>query len=107
MVYRCPPIVAAFCFAFALLGAGKAHAQLFETKAAQAFMIDAETGTILFSKDPDKLIPPASLAKLMTMEVVFNASSPAATRWMTRSWSARTPGGRAAPVPAVRRCLPN
>ncbi len=50
-----------------------ASAQLFETKAAQAFMIDAETGTVLFSKDADKLIPPASLAKLMTMEVVFNA----------------------------------
>lgn len=70
---RPPPIVAAFCFALALLGAGQAHAQLFETKAAQAFMIDAETSTILFSKDPDKLIPPASLAKLMTMEVVFSA----------------------------------
>ena len=73
MVYRRPPIVAAFCFALALLGAGQAHAQLFETKAAQAFMIDAETSTILFSKDADKLIPPASLAKLMTMEVVFDA----------------------------------
>lgn len=36
-------------------------------------MIDAETGSILFSKDPDKRIPPASLAKLMTMEVVFHA----------------------------------
>jgi D-alanyl-D-alanine carboxypeptidase (penicillin-binding protein 5/6) len=36
-------------------------------------MIDAETGTILFSKNADKLIPPASLAKLMTMEVVFHA----------------------------------
>lgn len=36
-------------------------------------MIDADTGTVLFSKDPDALIPPASLAKLMTMEVVFNA----------------------------------
>ncbi len=47
--------------------------QLFETKAAQAFMIDAETGTVLFSKDADKLIQPASLAKLMTMEVAFNA----------------------------------
>lgn len=57
----------------ALACAGPAHAQLFETKAAQAYMIDAETGTVLFSKDPDKLIAPASLAKLMTMEVVFNA----------------------------------
>ena len=67
--------------AFALLVAlpttacGPAIAQedLFETKAKQAFMIDAETGTVLFSKDADKLIPPASLAKLMTSEVVFNA----------------------------------
>ncbi|MFN3548668.1 MAG: D-alanyl-D-alanine carboxypeptidase family protein [Mesorhizobium sp.] len=50
-----------------------ARAQIFETRAEQAFMIDAETGTVLYSKDADKLIPPASLAKLMTMEVVFNA----------------------------------
>ena len=53
--------------------AGPAQAQLFETRAGQAFMIDAETGTVLFSKDADKPIPPASLAKLMTMEVVFHA----------------------------------
>src|SRR5882757_4218881 len=50
-----------------------ANAQLFETKATQAFMIDAETGTVLFSKDADQPIPPASMAKLMTMEIVFNA----------------------------------
>ncbi len=54
-------------------GVFAARAQLFETRAGQAFMIDADTGTVLFSKDPDKLIPPASLAKLMTMEVVFHA----------------------------------
>ncbi len=58
--------------ALVLLG-GPAPAAAFETKAAQAFMIDAETGTVLFSKDADRPIPPASLAKLMTMEVVFNA----------------------------------
>jgi serine-type D-Ala-D-Ala carboxypeptidase (penicillin-binding protein 5/6) len=59
----------------AALGSGPAAAQeeLFETKAKQAFMVDAETGTVLFSKDPDALIPPASLAKLMTSEVIFNA----------------------------------
>ena len=50
-----------------------AQAQLFETKARQGFMIDADTGTVLFAKDADTLFPPASLAKLMTMEVVFNA----------------------------------
>ncbi|TGS65597.1 D-alanyl-D-alanine carboxypeptidase [Mesorhizobium sp. M3A.F.Ca.ET.201.01.1.1] len=59
--------------ALLLLCLGPAGAQLFETKAAQAFMIDAETGTVLFAKDADKPFPPASMAKLMTMEVVFNA----------------------------------
>ena len=68
-----------FIIALAMLLApvGQAQAQpqsqLFETRARQAVMIDAETGTILFSKDGDKLIPPASLAKLMTMEGVFHA----------------------------------
>jgi D-alanyl-D-alanine carboxypeptidase (penicillin-binding protein 5/6) len=60
-------------FGLLLLSLAPAAAQLFETKAAQAFMIDAETGTVLFSKDADRPIPPASLAKLMTMEVAFNA----------------------------------
>lgn len=50
-----------------------ANAQTFETKAQQAFVIDQETGTLLFTKDPDKPFPPASLAKMMTMEVVFHA----------------------------------
>lgn len=53
--------------------AGPAAAQLFETKASEAFMIDAETGTVLFSKDAEKIIQPASLAKLMTLEVTFDA----------------------------------
>jgi D-alanyl-D-alanine carboxypeptidase (penicillin-binding protein 5/6) len=50
-----------------------ADAQLFSTRAPEAYMVDAETGTILFSKDADKPVPPASLAKLMTMELVFQA----------------------------------
>lgn len=56
-----------------IVGAGPSRAQLFETRAAQAYMIDADTGTVLFSKNEDELVPPASLAKLMTMEVVFHA----------------------------------
>ncbi|RUV81341.1 D-alanyl-D-alanine carboxypeptidase, partial [Mesorhizobium sp. M5C.F.Ca.IN.020.14.1.1] len=51
-------------FGLLLLSLAPAAAQLFETKAGQAFMIDAETGTVLFSKDADRPIPPASLAKL-------------------------------------------
>lgn len=50
-----------------------ARAQAFETKAKQAYLIDAGTGTVLFSKDENTPVPPASLAKLMTMDVVFDA----------------------------------
>ncbi|ESW91328.1 D-alanyl-D-alanine carboxypeptidase [Mesorhizobium sp. LSJC280B00] len=67
------PFTGLMALGLLLLSLAPASAQLFETKAAQAFMIDAETGTVLFSKDADRLIPPASLAKLMTMEVVFDA----------------------------------
>ncbi|MBO6719857.1 MAG: D-alanyl-D-alanine carboxypeptidase [Rhizobiaceae bacterium] len=65
------PVLA--CAALLLAAVIPARAQLFDTRAGQAFMIDAETGTILYEKNPDVLIPPASLAKLMTMEVVFHA----------------------------------
>ena len=40
--------------------------------APHAILIDAENGGVLFERDPDKLIYPASLAKLMTAEYVFN-----------------------------------
>jgi len=38
-----------------------------------AVLIDAQTGTILYAKNPDEEIPPASLAKLMTMHLVMKA----------------------------------
>jgi serine-type D-Ala-D-Ala carboxypeptidase (penicillin-binding protein 5/6) len=50
-----------------------AQGQAFETKAKQVYLLDAETGTVLFAKDENAAVPPASLAKLMTMEVVFDA----------------------------------
>ena len=36
-----------------------------------AVLIDAHTGALLYSKNPDEMIPPASLTKLMTMHLVF------------------------------------
>jgi D-alanyl-D-alanine carboxypeptidase (penicillin-binding protein 5/6) len=44
----------------------------FQTAAAHAILIEAESGSVLFEKAADDLIPPASLSKLMTAEVVFN-----------------------------------
>jgi D-alanyl-D-alanine carboxypeptidase (penicillin-binding protein 5/6) len=40
--------------------------------APHAILIDAENGGVLFERDADKLIFPASLGKLMTAEYVFN-----------------------------------
>ncbi|MDP2296435.1 MAG: D-alanyl-D-alanine carboxypeptidase family protein [Pseudolabrys sp.] len=40
--------------------------------APHAILIDAENGGVLFERDADKMIFPASLAKLMTAEYVFN-----------------------------------
>jgi D-alanyl-D-alanine carboxypeptidase (penicillin-binding protein 5/6) len=44
----------------------------FQSAAPHAILIDAESGSVLFEKGADDLIPPASLSKLMTAEVVFN-----------------------------------
>ena len=40
--------------------------------APHAILIDADNGSVLFERDADRLIFPASLAKLMTAEYVFN-----------------------------------
>ena len=40
--------------------------------APHAILIEADSGSVLFERNADELIYPASLAKLMTAEVVFN-----------------------------------
>jgi D-alanyl-D-alanine carboxypeptidase (penicillin-binding protein 5/6) len=49
-----------------------AHAAGPQTLAPHAILIEADSGSILFEKDADQLVAPASLAKLMTVEVVFD-----------------------------------
>ena len=44
----------------------------FQTGAPHAILVEADSGSVLFEKGADDLIPPASLSKLMTAEVVFN-----------------------------------
>ena len=40
--------------------------------AKAAVVIDAATGTVLFGKNPDMVIPPASLTKIVTLHLVYN-----------------------------------
>src|SRR5471030_2426638 len=44
----------------------------FALSATNAILIDADSGAVLYDKAADQLIAPASLAKLMTTEVVFD-----------------------------------
>ncbi|MBL8597882.1 MAG: D-alanyl-D-alanine carboxypeptidase [Devosia sp.] len=49
----------------------RASAQEFETKAKFGVLMDYESGTILLNKNADERLEPASMAKLMTLAVVF------------------------------------
>ncbi|KUO64398.1 MAG: D-alanyl-D-alanine carboxypeptidase [Alphaproteobacteria bacterium BRH_c36] len=53
-------------------GSRPVHAAAFTTKAKQAILIDYETGAILYQKDADQLVAPASMSKLATLAVVFD-----------------------------------
>ncbi len=54
-----------------VIGAPARAQSPFQTTAPQAFLIDAETGSVLFEKNPDTLVTPASTVKIMTAELVF------------------------------------
>ncbi|MFT0892646.1 D-alanyl-D-alanine carboxypeptidase family protein [Pseudochelatococcus sp. G4_1912] len=59
-------------FALAVVSAGSAQAQNFQTEIPRALLIDVGTGTVLFEKGADVPFEPASLAKIMTAEVLFH-----------------------------------
>ncbi|MFC1456023.1 D-alanyl-D-alanine carboxypeptidase family protein [Microvirga arabica] len=44
----------------------------FDTTAPAALLIDYNTSTVLLEKNADQAVPPASLTKLMTLEVLFH-----------------------------------
>ena len=64
-----------FILAFAcMLALARAQdAPIFESKAAQAILIDAKSGIVLYEKDADTAVPPASMSKLVTQTIVFDA----------------------------------
>ena len=54
---------------FTLLTGGEARA--IESAAREALMVDFETGAVLFDKNSDVLMPPASMSKIMTAYLAF------------------------------------
>ncbi len=58
--------------AAALAMPASAAAPPFETPASVAYMVDLSSGAVLYAKDPDRRMPPASMAKMMTTHVAFD-----------------------------------
>jgi D-alanyl-D-alanine carboxypeptidase (penicillin-binding protein 5/6) len=49
------------------------QALAFDTRARAAFVLDQTTGTVLLAKEADLSLPPASMSKLMTLYIAFEA----------------------------------
>lgn len=45
----------------------------FVSRAKRAILMDADSGAVLFQQNADELAPPASMSKLMTLELLFQA----------------------------------
>ncbi len=54
------------------VSAGAQDVQPIDTRARNAILVDASTGDVLFQKDADTPVPPASMSKLVTQAVVFD-----------------------------------
>lgn len=63
--------VPAAIISLAVAAPALAQAPAYDTAAPIAFMKDLQTGRVLFAKDADKRIPPASMAKMMSVYVAF------------------------------------
>jgi len=63
---------AAFVAALAV-SASMTLAQGFETEASAAYVIDHNTGQVLYARNADLPLPPASMSKLMTLLMAFEA----------------------------------
>ncbi|MBE0413213.1 D-alanyl-D-alanine carboxypeptidase family protein [Yoonia sp.] len=56
-----------------VLSASASVAQTFDTRATAAYVFDQTTGTVLLAKNEDIPLPPASMSKLMTIYMAFEA----------------------------------
>jgi serine-type D-Ala-D-Ala carboxypeptidase (penicillin-binding protein 5/6) len=70
--YSAPAVLLAVLLPGAAESVTAAFAQTFQTSAPHAILIDSATQSVLFEKDADTLVVPASTAKIMTAEIVFH-----------------------------------
>lgn len=79
--------------------AEKAGIKTIDINAASGILIDVKTGSILYEKNADRIIPPASMTKLAVMYVVFQdiaagkASLDDIVPLRSASWAVNAPAG--------------
>ena len=66
------PVIPLSLFAIATAYPATAAAPPFDTPAPIAYMVDLSSGAVLYAKDADRRMPPASMAKMMTVYVAFD-----------------------------------
>lgn len=85
-------LAALLCLALGLAGPARA----FDTQAGAAYVYDVTTDTVLLAKNADEPLPPASMSKLMTLNMLFEALRDGRVDMSTRfgvSSRARAMGG--------------
>ncbi len=65
------PVLIAAAASLLLAAPTTAKAPPFDTPAKYAFLIDLSSGAVLYDKNADARMPPASMAKMMTTDVAF------------------------------------
>ena len=69
-------LIAAPLVALMLANPSVAAAPQFQTAAPIAYMEDLSSGAVLFARDADRRMPPASMAKMITRPPVISAVTP-------------------------------
>jgi len=88
--------VFALVFAFVPWKPLTASAAPFRLQVKSAILLDAATGQILYAQNPDLPIPPASITKIMTLYLTYEAVASGRVHWTDRvrvSKKARHTGG--------------
>lgn len=71
--------------AFMFIPSGAQAASTVDVKAKSAILVDAKTGKILYAKNADVSLPPASMSKIMTEYLVWEAVKKGEITWDTKT----------------------
>ena len=79
-------IVLTFIFSLFQTNLTLVNAQSLDIEAESAILVDADTGEILYAKNADLKLPPASMTKMMTEYLVLEAIAEGKINWETTTW---------------------